>query len=90
MHSYYTGITSTLDKRIKQHQFGTYKNCYTYKRRPLELKFYQVFNDVLQAIYYEKKIKGWTRAKKTALIENDSEQLQLLSECRNSTHYKYK
>ncbi len=35
------------------------------------MEFYQEFNDVLQAIYFEKKIKGWTRAKKMALINGD-------------------
>lgn len=58
--SYYTGITSNLDKRIEEHAFGRYKNCYTYKRRPIEVKFYETFNDVLQAKYFEKKIKNWT------------------------------
>jgi putative endonuclease len=55
----------------------------------LSLEFYQEFNDVLQAIYFEKKIKGRTRAKKQALIKGDFNMLQMLSECRNSTHYKY-
>ena len=55
----------------------------------MSLEFYQEFNDVLQAIYFEKKIKGWTRAKKQALIKGDFGMLQMLSECRNSTHYKY-
>ncbi len=59
------------------------------KRRPLLLEFYQEFNDVLQAIYFEKKIKGWSRAKKYALINEDFDMLQILSECRNATHYKY-
>ena len=54
----------------------------------MSLEFYQEFNDVLQAIYFEKKIKGWTRAKKQALIKGDFDMLQMLSECRNSTHYK--
>jgi putative endonuclease len=54
------------------------------------MKFHQEFNDVLQAIYFEKKIKGWTRAKKEALISGDFDMLQILSECRNATHYKYK
>ena len=52
--------------------------------------FYQEFNDVLQAIYFEKKIKGWTRAKKQALINGNFDMLQMLSERRNATHYKYK
>ncbi|RAJ13215.1 GIY-YIG nuclease family protein [Olleya aquimaris] len=87
--SYYTGITNNLDQRIKEHQFGKHTNCYTFKRRPLKLEFYQEFNNVLQAIYFEKKIKGWTRAKKLALITNDADMLQILSECRNATHFKY-
>ena len=66
------------------------KNAYTYQRRPIELKFQQEFNHVLQAISFEKKIKGWTRAKKIALIEGDFNKLQVLAECRNATHHKYK
>jgi putative endonuclease len=88
--SYYTGVTNNLEKRFKQHQFGLNKGSYTYNRRPLTLEFHQEFNDVLQAIYFEKKIKGWTRLKKRALINGDFDMLQILSECRNATHYKYK
>ena len=87
--SYYTGITNNLDKRIKEHKFGKYRDCYTYKRRPLEVNFYETFNDVLQAIYFEKKIKKWTHAKKEALINGNFNMLQILAECRNATHYKY-
>ena len=88
--SFYTGITSSLEKRVAQHQSGSNKNAYTYKRRPVTLEFYQDFNDVLQAIYFEKKIKGWSKAKKQALIDNDWNRLQILAECRNATHYKYR
>lgn len=87
--SFYTGITNDLGRRFEEHKFGKVRHCYTYKRRPTKLVFQQVYNDVLQAIYYEKKIKGWTRAKKKALIENNSERLQILSECRNASHFKY-
>ncbi|CAL65157.1 protein containing N-terminal domain of the UvrABC system protein C [Christiangramia forsetii KT0803] len=88
--SYYTGITNNLNRRISEHKNGLDSKCYTFKRRPLELKFSQEFNDVLQAIYFEKQIKGWTRAKKQALINGDFDWLQVLAECRNATHYKYK
>ena len=87
--SFYTGITNNLDKRFQEHILGKHKDCYTYKRRPLELKFHERFNDVLQAIYFEKKIKKWTHKKKQALIDGDFNRLQILSECRNATHYKY-
>jgi putative endonuclease len=88
--SFYIGITNNLEKRYIEHQRGLDKNSYTYSRRPLLLEFSQEFNDVLQAIYFEKKIKGWTRAKKQALINGEWDMLKILSECRNSTHYKYK
>ena len=60
----YTGITNDVERRFEEHQKGLNRNCFTFKRRPLELMFNQVFNDVEQAIYFEKKIKGWTRLKK--------------------------
>jgi putative endonuclease len=88
--SYYTGITNNLDKRINEHKLGKFRDCYTYKRRPLEIRFYEMFNDVLQAIYFEKKIKKWTRAKKEALIEGDFDMLRILAECRNASHHKTK
>jgi putative endonuclease len=88
--SYYTGITNNLEKRYNEHDLGKFRNCYTFKRRPLKLVFNQEFNVVLQAIYFEKKIKKWTRAKKEALINGDWNRLQILAECRNATHYKYK
>ena len=87
--SYYTGITNNLDKRVNQHNFGKNRNAYTYKRRPVNVAFYECFLDVLQAIYFEKKLKGWTRTKKEALINGDFDMLQILAECRNATHYKY-
>ncbi|WP_179339535.1 GIY-YIG nuclease family protein [Winogradskyella ludwigii] len=88
--SYYTGITNNLSKRFNEHQAGTKRDSYTYSRRPLTLVFQQEFNDVIQAIYFEKKIKGWSRAKKKALIDGDFDRLQILSECRNVSHYKFK
>lgn len=85
--SYYTGIINNIARRFEEHEFGINKECYTFKGRPLTMEFYQVFNDILQAIDFEKKIKRWTRAKKKALIEGDFDMLQILSECRNATHY---
>ena len=88
--SFYTGITGNLDQRWIQHQKGYFKGCYTFQRRPLTLVYFLEFNDVVQAIRFEKQIKGWSRAKKKALIHDNFDRLQLLSECRNFTHFKYK
>ena len=86
----YTGITNNLERRFTEHQKGLNSDCFTFTRRPLELIFHQDFNEVDQAIYFEKKIKKWSRKKKLALINGDFDMLQILSECRNATHHKYK
>ena len=65
--SYYTGITSSLEKRLIEHKKGKHIESYTYKRRPLELVFYCEFSNVEIAIEIEKQIKKWSRVKKEAL-----------------------
>mgnify|MGYP001130305643 CR=1 FL=1 len=86
----YTGITNNIERRLEEHNKGLNKNCFTFKRRPLELIFNQVFNDVEQAICFEKKIKKWSGNKKLAMANDDFDMLEILSECRNATHSKYK
>ncbi|WP_299552710.1 GIY-YIG nuclease family protein [Seonamhaeicola sp.] len=85
----YTGITNNISRRFEEHQRGLNKNCFTYKRRPLELIFYQEFNDIKQAILFEKKIKNWSAQKKFALAKGEYNLLQILAECRNASHSKY-
>lgn len=77
--TYYTGITNDLDRRIIEHEEGIDTNSYTSKRRPVELKFYYQFNDVRQAIAFEKQVKRWSRKKKEAIINNQWELLPELS-----------
>ncbi len=86
----YVGITNNLERRIIEHKRGLNKSCFTFRRRPLELIFYQDFNDIGQAISFEKKIKKWSRTKKQALADGNFDLLEIYSECRNATHYKYK
>ncbi len=73
--TYYTGVTTNLENRIFKHNTGFYPECYTFKRRPLELVFYCEFTDVNLAIVKEKQIKKWSRAKKEALINGDFDSL---------------
>ena len=86
----YIEITNNIERRVQEHSEGFNKNCYTYKRRPVELIFKQEFNDVNQAIYFEKRIKKWSRKKKLALANDDFDLLQILSECRNVTYSEFK
>lgn len=77
--SYYTGITSNLEKRLFEHQEGKHTEGYTYKRRPVTLVYYAEFSDVGKAIDVEKQIKKWSRLKKKALINGDYEKLPNLA-----------
>jgi putative endonuclease len=80
--SYYTGITNNLERRTYENETGVNLQCYTYKRRPLKLVFYESFTDVNQAIAFEKQVKGWSRAKKEAIINGKWESLPQLSKKR--------
>jgi putative endonuclease len=69
--SYYVGTTRhELEARIGEHNAGTFGG-YTANRRPVVLVFSQHFESIADAIAAERKIKGWSRAKKEALIEGD-------------------
>jgi putative endonuclease len=73
--TYYTGITSNLEDRIFKHTSGFYQDCYTFKRRPIELVFYAEFTDINIAIEKEKQLKKWSKAKKEALINGEYDSL---------------
>ena len=87
--SYYTGVTNDLSRRINEHQLGKHEG-YTSRRLPVELVYSQEIEKPLDAIKSEKQIKNWSRAKKEALINGDSDLLHMLAECKNESHYKYR
>ncbi len=82
--SYYTGVTNDVDRRLYEHQSGYDEKSYTFKRRPVELLFAEHFYDVIRAIAFEKQVKGWSRAKKEALIRGDWEALKELAKSKAS------
>jgi putative endonuclease len=88
--SLYVGITNDLERRVNEHNDGKLPNAYTFKRRPVVLEWFQDFTEPNQAIYFEKKFKGWSKQKKEALIKGDFDMIETLAECRNATHHKYK
>ena len=65
----YTGVTSKLEQRIAQHKSGKIDG-FTAKYNVTQLVFHETFTSVNDAIAAEKRIKGWTRAKKIALVES--------------------
>jgi putative endonuclease len=81
--SFYTGHTDTLAARIGAHQIGI--DCvHTRRRRPVTLAWCQEFPSRLEALEAERQIKGWSRAKKQALIGGDWARLSLLARNRQS------
>ena len=82
--SYYTGLTKQeLPARLWEHNAGIYRG-YTFKRRPVELVFTETYDRIVDAIVRERQIKGWSRAKKKALIAYEYERLPELSKNRQS------
>ena len=80
--SFYVGVCNNIDRRVEEHETGYIIGCYTFKRRPLKLVYYEDFYNISEAIEREKQVKKWSRAKKKALIEGDWEELKQLSKCR--------
>ncbi len=77
-HSFYTGITNNLERRISEHNSSLLKG-FTSKRLPVKLVYSERLLDINQAIKFEKQIKGWSRKKKQALIDGDFKLLIKLS-----------
>jgi predicted GIY-YIG superfamily endonuclease len=83
--SYYTGHTDNLETRLSQHHSGFYSG-YTSDRRPVRLVWSEYFNDRVEALAAERQIKGWSRAKKEALIARDWERVSKLAQSRGAVH----
>ena len=76
--SYYVGHTDDLDKRMAAHHDGSLGG-YTSRRRPLTLRYAEVFDTRDDAFRRERQIKGWSRVKKEALAREDWRALQRLA-----------
>ena len=76
---YYTGIINDINRRLNEHNHSLNKKSYTFSRRPVEMVYYQSFQNPNEAILWEKRIKGWTRQNKEALIRGDIDELKRLS-----------
>jgi len=70
--SYYVGSTHDLEYRLEEHLAGTYPG-YTSHRLPVELMWSSEFPTEHDAFLTERQIKGWSRAKKEALIRGNLE-----------------
>jgi putative endonuclease len=67
----YIGVTNNLVRRMDEHKRGV-GSKFAAKYRCTQLVHYEVFPDIREAIAREKHLKGWRRARKIALIEEDN------------------
>jgi len=67
---FYTGHTDDLERRIAQHRTGGFCD-FTSRRRPVSLVWCEHFQTRLEALEAERRVGGWSRAKKEALIAGD-------------------
>jgi putative endonuclease len=74
----YTGVTNSIYNRHDQH-VDSEASSLVGRYRVFRLVYVEVFHDVRHAIAREKEIKGWTRAKKEALIRSANPQWRDLS-----------
>lgn len=82
--SYYTGHTDNLESRIAQHQTGQMPG-YTATRQPVRFVFAEEFATRQEAFERERQIKGWSRAKKEALMAGDWDRLRVLASTHGSS-----
>jgi putative endonuclease len=85
--SYYVGSTIDLERRIWEHDQGL-GAAYTRHRRPVRLIWSAAFERVDEAFAFEKRVQGWNRAKRRALIEGRLGDLGWLSSRSSSARQR--
>src|SRR5450631_1083473 len=79
--SYYTGHTDNLEARINSHVAGKIPG-YTASPRPLALVFSQECATRYEALSAERRIKGWSRAKKEAMMRGNWREVSRLAKSK--------
>jgi putative endonuclease len=79
--SYYVGSTVDLERRLWEHNYSDEGAAYTRRRgrRPVTLVWSADFSSIRDAFAFEKRVQGWGRKKREALIRGDYEALMALA-----------
>jgi predicted GIY-YIG superfamily endonuclease/proteasome lid subunit RPN8/RPN11 len=80
---FYTGHTDNIERRIADHKSG-FAGGFTSARLPVELVWSHEFPTRLEALQAERRIKGWSRKKKMALIRGDWGEISRLAKGKGS------
>lgn len=75
----YVGQTNNLQNRLSHHRTKTTKSAkFPKEHGAFELVYQEQYDSRIEAMRREKQLKGWTRAKKEALIAGDKALLKKL------------
>lgn len=75
----YIGVTNDLRRRLNEHKSGL-SGGFTKRYHLCKLVYFEEYSEISEAILREKRMKGWTREKKDALIEERNSEWMDLSE----------
>ena len=75
----YIGVTNDLERRLYEHKQGVFEGV-SKRYRLHKLVYYESFHEINDAIFCEKRWKGWLRKKKIALIESKNPRWEDLGE----------
>ena len=81
----YVGSTTDLERRMTEHRVGLGSE-YTRHRLPVELVWYEQYDNVEHAFMREKQIQNWGRAKRLALIRGEVGELPHLANTSTTPH----
>lgn len=81
--SYYVGSTGDIEGRVYEHQRGI-GSRYTSKRLPVRLVWAGEFESVVEAWGFERRLHGWGRAKRRALIDDHWDEIKRLARPKTS------
>jgi putative endonuclease len=74
--TYYTGLTSDLKRRLREHASGKDHRAFTFSRRPVKLVWFEKIGDKETARLREKQVKNLRHEKKGALAQNGKDSLE--------------
>ncbi|UCE79109.1 MAG: GIY-YIG nuclease family protein [Nitrospiraceae bacterium] len=77
--SYYVGLTNELNRHLAEHSHG-FVSQHTSSRLPITFEYSETFKYRKDAESRERQLKGWSRAKKEALITGKVKSLKKISE----------
>jgi len=81
----YVGSTTDLERRMTEHRVGLGSE-YTRHRLPVELVWYEQYDNVEHAFMREKQIQNWGRDKRLALIRGELGELPRLANTSTTPH----